>query len=217
MWFTNSRKTHRAARSQLSRASSRPQLEVLEERSLLSSGGLARATDAYGELPLSFEANQGQTDAQVNFLSRGSGYTLFLTPGEAVLALRQGSGIGDQGSGGDVLHMQLVGANAAPQVTGLDALSGRSNYLVGNDPTEWHTDVSNYGRVEYQGVYPGVDLVYYGNQRQLEYDFVVAPGADPRSIRLAFDGAETTTLDDKGNLILHAAGGDVIEHAPIIY
>ncbi len=139
MWFTNSRKTHRATRTDLRRPTFRSQLQVLEERCLLAAGGMSRAADAYGQLPLSFEANQGQTDAQVNFLSRGSGYTLFLTPGEAVLALKQPSGVGDQGSEpGDVVRMQIVGADPASRAIGLDALSGRTNYFVGNDPTEWH-------------------------------------------------------------------------------
>ena len=100
---------------------------------------------------------------------------------------------------------------------GLDQLPGTSNYLIGNDPSQWHTDIPNYARVEEQGVYPGVDLVYYGNQRQLEYDFTVAPGADPGVIRLAFTGAESATLDAQGNLVLQTAGGDVVEQAPVLY
>ena len=95
----------------------------------------ARASAAYGQLPLSFEANQGQTDTSVNYLSRGSGYTLFLTPSEAVLSLKQASGA-------DVLRMQLVGANPTAQVAGLDEQSGTSNYLLGDDPSQWHTNVA---------------------------------------------------------------------------
>src|SRR5947207_7339241 len=84
----------------------------------------------------------------------------------------------------DVLQMKLVGANQAAKVTALDELPGKSNYFIGNDPKKWRTDVPTYGKVKYQGVYPGIDLVYYGNQRQLEYDFVVAPGADRKAITL---------------------------------
>ncbi len=197
-------------------------LEVLEDRFCLSSLPLgtplaqpdaameAHASAAYGQLPLSFEANQGQTDRQVNFLSRGSGYTLFLTPNEAVLSLKQASSE-------DVLLMQLVGANPTAHVAGLDEQSGKSNYLIGNDPSQWHTDIVNYGRVEYRNVYAGIDIVYYGNQRQLEYDFIVAPGADPALIRLAFHGVERMSLDAEGNLVLQTAGGDVVEHAPVVY
>src|SRR5437879_2951264 len=157
--------------------------------------GQQRLAENYGKVPLSFEANQGQTDPRVKFISRGNGYTLFLTSDEAVLALRsrQSSVVSSQlqktpGHGlrtTDTLRMKLVGANEAAKVTALDELPGKSNYFIGNDPKQWRKDVPTYGRVKYEGVYPGVDLVYYGNQRQLEYDFVVAPGADPKAITLA--------------------------------
>ena len=175
---------------------------------------------AYGQLPLSFELNQGQTDPQVGFLSRGSGYALFLTPTESVLSLQTPAAPGaaaDPAAPDAVLSMQLVGASATPQVVGLDQLPGTSNYLIGNDPSQWHTDIPNYAQVEEQSVYPGVDLVYYGNQQQLEYDFTVAPGADPGVIRMAFTGAESATLDDQGNLVLQTAGGAVVEQAPVLY
>ena len=113
--------------------------------------------------------------------------------------------------------MQLVGSSIAPGVAGEDPLPGTSNYLTGNDPSQWHTNVPNFARVQLQGVYPGVDLIYYGNQRQLEYDFTVAPGADPRTIRLAFQGADSMTLNAQGDLVLHTAAGDVVEHAPVLY
>ena len=170
----------------------------------------AQISQAYGQLPLSFEANQGQTDAQVDFLSRGSGYTLFLTPAEAVLSL-------NTGESDDIVRMRIVGADADALATGLEGQDGRTNYLVGDDQSRWHTDVANYGKVEYQDVYSGIDLVYYGNQRRLEYDFVVAPGADPNVIQLAFDGVQSMELDAKGNLILHTAGGDLVKDAPVVY
>ncbi len=161
----------------------------------------------YGRLPLSFEANRGQTDEQVEFLSRGNGYALFLTPNEAVLTLRDPEALAAlvalaaadatpmtvqdqllaveresaQGSVPTTLRMKLRGANRDPQVVGLEALPGKSNYLIGNNPEEWHTDVPPYAKVKYQDVYPGIDLVYYGNQRQLEYDFVIAPEQTPMS------------------------------------
>jgi hypothetical protein len=223
-----------------------------------------RLVEAYGKLPLSFEINKGQTDSQVKFLSRGSGYSLFLTGNEAVLSLRKSNSNGKkqmakgvaqgfprprrdgahfnpavlpglfagpgaheneaafpayfrtpsaeltdsapatdcrgkdlekpQGLKGEpcatpttdaVLHMKLVGANERAKVTGLEELPGKSNYFIGSDPKKWRTNVPNYAKVKYANVYPGVDLVYYGNQGQLEYDFVVRPGADPRSIQLA--------------------------------
>jgi hypothetical protein len=180
---------------------------------------LQGALAGYGQLPLSFEINQGQTDPQVNFLSRGSGYTLFLTPSEAVLSLQHTGkpDVSAPAAPADVLRMQLVGANPNPQVAGLDELPGKSNYFIGNDPSQWHTNVANYGRVAYGGVYPGINLVYYGQQRQLEYDFQVAAGADPGRIRLAFPGVLGMELDGQGDLVLHTPGGDVVEHAPVLY
>jgi hypothetical protein len=197
--------------------------ERLEDRTLLDGGaaGTSQLLQAYGQIPLSFEANQGQTDACVNFLSHGSGYGLFLTPTEAILSLSKPAAQGAGPTAGtpteDVLHMQLVGGNAAPRVVGLDPQATTSNYFIGNDPSRWHTGLANYAKVEYQDVYPGIDLVYYGNQRQLEYDFIVAPGADPGAIGLEFRGTDSLTLDGAGNLVLHTAGGDVVEHAPVIY
>jgi hypothetical protein len=191
---------------------------------------------SYGKLPLSFEANQGQTDARVRFMARGRGYTIFLTDDEAVLTLwksspgmsrlgkfgppvrrgpfglidphdgrwpslgdgmeslwrslipdlgqmvpdpsaGKGAAAGPESQSPQVMHMSLVGGNAKGRVVGLDELPGKSNYFIGNDPKKWRTNVPSYAKVKYASVYPGVDLVYYGNEGgQLEYDFVVAPG-----------------------------------------
>ena len=153
-----------------------------------------RVNKSYGTLPLSFEANQGQTDAQAKFFSRGPGYSLFLTSTEAVLALTQGPEETrarvpppDPGSPA-VLRMKLAGANRNSHVTGLEELPGKVNYFIGNDPKKWRTNVAAYAKVKYEDVYPGVDLVYYGNQQQLEYDFIVAPGAEPKAITMSFEG-----------------------------
>ncbi len=166
--------------------------------------------DSYGKLPLSFEANQGQTDRRVKFLSRGSGYSLFLTQDSAVLSLH-----GKKQNA--ALRMKLVGANAHAGVAGAEALPGKSNYFIGNDPKLWRTNVPTYAAVKYSGVYPGVDLVYHGNQRLLEYDFVVAPGADPRAIDLRFQGARKLTVNRDGALVIGMGGDEVIEHAPVVY
>src|SRR5262249_39848179 len=117
----------------------------------------------------------------------------------------------------DVLQMQLVGSNAQAQSVALSALESRSNYLVGSDPSKWRMNVPNYGQVENQNVYAGVDVIDYGNQGNLEYDFIVAPGADAGAIRLGFQGAEHESIDSQGNLVLQMAGGEVIEHAPVVY
>ena len=170
--------------------------------------------ESYGKLPLSFEANLGQADNQVKFLSRGSGYTLFLTNQEAVFSFRKGGNKsvkpGQQPSVESneqtVLRLKVLGGNPNAEVTGVDQLPGTSNYFIGNDADQWRSKVTNYSKVHYSQVYSGVDLVYYGNQRQLEYDFVVAPGADPNSIRLQFSGAGKANIDGQGDLVLGAKG-----------
>jgi hypothetical protein len=179
-------------------------LEMLEDRTVPS------AAAAYGQLPLTFEVNEGQAAPQENFLCRGSGYSLALTPTTAVLGLNNRTAT-------DALSLQLVGANPAAQPVGQDLLITRSNYFIGNDSSKWLRDIPNYGRVEYQNVYAGINLVYYGNQGQLEYDFVVSPGADPGAIRLSIQGAQSVSLDGQGDLVLHTSGGDAVEHTPVVY
>ncbi len=179
-----------------------------------------RATVArnYGHLPLRFEANQGQfnqaqTPSPVQFFARGVGYSLSLTNQEAILALRKSK----SSSKADVLHMQLTGSNPSLRVQGQERLPGTSNYLLGSDPSEWHTNVPAYARVQYPNVYDGIDLVYYGNQGQLEYDFVVAPHVDPKPIQLHFAGAQSLRIDPAGNLVISASNGSIAFHKPVVY
>ena len=173
----------------------------------------AHLLDVYRGIHLHFEPNQGQTDTAVKFLSRAKGYGLFLTPEEVVLVLSKGPGASDQ----SVLRLKLLGANPQPKIEGMERLPGKSNYFIGNDPSKWRTGVAHYARVGYAGVYPGIDLVFYGNQRQLEYDFVVAAGADPKAIRLSVEGAELLQVDARGDLVLHIPGGEVRLLRPQVY
>ena len=178
---------------------------------------------AFSELPLRFEANRGQADPGVMFLSRGSGYTLYLTSDGVVLSLRKpASNVHADLKEGHrierlVLEMRLLGANPKPQVTALGKLQAESHYFIGNVPQKWRVNVPNYCRVRYQDVYPGIDLVFYGNQRRLEYDFIVAPGADPETIQLGFEGTDNLEIDAGGDLILHTPGGQVRLRKPLIY
>jgi hypothetical protein len=133
-----------------------------------------------------------------------------------VLAQPKAEGGGEQAQSA-VLRMGLVGAARKPLVSGLEELPGKANYFIGNDPAKWRTNVPTYAKVHYREVYPGIDLVYYGNQRSLEYDFVVAPGADPRKIALSFKGAERLEIDAQGDLVLHTMGGIIRQHKPVIY
>ena len=184
----------------------------------------ARLNEMYGQLPLSFEANVGQTDSQVDFISRGSGYTLFLTPREAVLALRTASASPmtaaaqkDHEIATAVVRMKLVGSETKPRVTPQEELPGKVNYFIGNDLIRWRTGISTYAKVAYENVYPGVDLVYYGNQRQLEYDFVVHPGTDPEIIALSFEGGDRLKVDGEGELVLQAGDSEIRQRKPFIY
>jgi hypothetical protein len=196
---------------------------------------------AYGTLPLSFEPNQGQTDTWVKFLSRGRGYTLFLTATEAVLELQRpvspeitAPGKPDVatsslvGRRSTVLRMRLEGADAAATIEPLDPLPGRVNYFIGNNAKKWHADIPTYARVRYHQVYPGVDLVYYGNQQQLEYDLEVAPGADPAAIRVALDAVGVQSaprglsrtrlaLNSQGDLVIAGDGASVRFGRPVAY
>ncbi len=195
----------------------------------------AQWTHLYATLPLSFEANRGQTDPSVRFLSRGQGYALFLTGREAVLTLKPsvvggrlpvitkaGLRTTDNGPGTTdaVLRMQLLGANTNAQATGAEELPGKANYFLGNNPSKWRTNVPTYAKVRYEGVYPGVDLVYYGTREgKLEYDFVVAPGADPQAIALRFEtpGHNPLKVNPQGDLVVALPSGNVQFHKPVVY
>jgi hypothetical protein len=113
--------------------------------------------------------------------------------------------------------MQWVGGNSAPRVVGHETATGQVNYLIGKDSAHWYTGVQTYAKVAYESVYPGGDLVYYGNQGQLEYDVVVAPKADPKTIRLAFRGADRIEVNAAGELVLHSGNPEIQMHKPVIY
>lgn len=171
-------------------------------------------------LPLHFERNDGQTGPAVKFLSRGKGYALFLTPNEAVLRLmipsdRRPDSVPAQNA---VLRMRLLDGNNAARMTGLAELPGKVNYFRGNDPAKWRANVPTYGQVKYEQVYPGIDLVFYGNsQQELEYDFVVAPGADPNQIKLGFTGADNIETADNGDLVLQISDRQILQRKPRVY
>jgi len=172
----------------------------------------ARSAEALLRIPLVFERNQGQADPSVEFLARGPGYALFLTREAVVLGLAPGS---DTATGR--VRMRFVDANREPRVVAREERPGRSHYYRGDDPSRWVTGARQFGRVAYEQVYPGIDAVFYGNQRQLEYDLVVAPGASPDRVRLAFEGAQALRIDDDGDLVLEVAGGELVQKKPIVY
>jgi uncharacterized repeat protein (TIGR01451 family) len=179
-----------------------------------------------GQLPLIFEPNQGQADPAVKFLAHGSGYSLFLDANSAVLAMQTAPSSSAASAAESAakpseqfVRMKLVGANPAAALAGADALPGKSNYIVGNDPQKWHSGIPQFGGVHYAGVYPGIDLVFYGNQGHLEYDFRVAPGADASQAELEFDGTSKVKLKvSGGDLILTGRdSGRLRLRAPQVY
>lgn len=170
------------------------------------------------QAPISFEPNQGQTDDRVKFMARGSGYNLFLTPSNALFFLRQAGSSNDLvPTDPDVLTMSVVGANPAPKITGRDELPGKSSYFLGGSPKQWHTNIPNFGKVEYEDIYPGIDLVFHGIQGQLEYDFVLHPGASPETIAIEFTGLRDIRLNRRGELVLETVRGQIRFHKPVAY
>jgi uncharacterized repeat protein (TIGR01451 family) len=175
----------------------------------------ARIEQAYGKLPMRFEANQGQTAARVKFKARGAGYAVFLTSDEAIMQLHKATA--DQPVKSAALRMKLVGSNRSSRVSGIEKLQTTSNYFIGNDPAKWRRDVANYAGVRYDSVYPGIDLVWYGNQQRLEHDFLIAPGADPGLIKISFSGTEAMSIDGEGALVLRAGDEDLRLLKPLAY
>jgi Beta-propeller repeat len=193
----------------------------------------ARVLSDYGKLPLTFEENLGQTDVRVKFMARGSGYTVFLSDDETTTlrliapsndpasllhpATHSSTSAAPTNNPDALVQLSLVGANPHAPVEGNDLQPGRSNYFIGNDPARWQRNVPHFARVKFRSVYPGVDLVYYGNQGRLESDYVLAPGANPGQIGLQINGARTVKLDSEGALVLATHAGDVVLHKPRAY
>jgi len=194
----------------------------------------SRVRSNFGALPLAFEANQGQTDPRVKYMARGSGYTVFLTPNDAVFALHSSSpasqsaahatNVADRSRArlaqkqiNASISMKLAGGNPQPQIAAQNELPGQSNYFIGRDPSQWQIGVKQYSRVSYRDVYPGVDMAFHGQQRQLEFDFIVAPGASAAPIGFDVSGAAKISTDAYGNLVLASKAGNVLLHKPVAY
>jgi hypothetical protein len=203
------------------------------------------AAEDFGNLPLTFEANQGQTDPSVDFITRTGDATVYLTSTAAVFSITQPASVdalarrdlpehggltprrSPQSTVGVALHMNIVGANPDAVPVGREQLPGIVNYFIGNDPNQWHTNIPTFARVQYDDVYPGIDLAYYGSPfsrdpqgaraSHLEYDFIVSPGANPAAIALDFAGADDIEVNRHGDLVLHTAIGDVVQQAPLTY
>jgi hypothetical protein len=164
--------------------------------------------EAFGKVNLSFELNQGQVAPPVEFLARGDGYSILLDSGGMSLRLA---------GTGRLIKARLVGSNRGAAGEGITPQAGIVSYFLGQDRRQWLNRIPTYARVRYRQVYDGIDLIYYGKQRRLEYDFVVAPGADPEHIQIAYSGVESLRLDQQGNLLFKGPAGDLVQHRPIAY
>jgi hypothetical protein len=176
--------------------------------------------DYLGALPLAFEPNRGQTSDPVKYVAHGSHYNVFFTPSETVLVLGASSRIkpteNREANPADILRMRLAGTIASPDFVAAEQLPGKSNYLIGSSEN-WHTNIPNFGRIVQGQVYPGIDVSYHGTAGQLEEDFLVSPGADPRTIRLSFEGAETLRTNSGHELVATLKGGAVTLRRPVAY
>jgi hypothetical protein len=168
---------------------------------------------------MAFEPNRGEAAADVDFLARGQNYSVQLRADGVTFSLTKA--VSDVGSGkrtpGDVIGIDLVRANRNAKGAGENKLSGRSNYLFGSNPADWITNVEQYAKVRYNDVYPGVDLVFHGNQSRLEHDFVLRPGATAEQIGLEFSGIRRIELQSDGDLILQSKSGEVRWQRPRAY
>ncbi|MCG6550885.1 MAG: SBBP repeat-containing protein, partial [Candidatus Magnetominusculus sp. LBB02] len=182
-----------------------------------ASGDNAVISASYGQLPIAFETNAGQADPNIRYFARGQGYMLLMTPQEFVLRMSSYDKAADKVNTAAV-RLTFVNTNPdANAMTAIGRLPGTSNYFIGSNAQTWRTNVPTYEKVKYTGLYRGVDLVVYGNQRQIEYDFVVAPHADYKQIALKVKGAKCLTVDKDGSLIIASKGGKMLMHKPLVY
>jgi hypothetical protein len=201
----------------------------------------------FAALPLAFEENQGQADAQVKYMARGNGYKLFLTAREAVFKLHKQGGDSEVrqmmmnrrlgaagvkamlkrktqekersrgGSAVAAVHMQMVGVAPNAKLSATDRQTAKVNYFIGNDPAKWHSGVPLFGQVSYQNIYPGIDLAFHGSGPQLEFDYRLNAGADAKAIALQFSGADKISTNAAGDLILGTGAGPLELHRPVAY
>src|SRR5579883_3333904 len=179
---------------------------------LLCAASLPAFVVPTGRIPLSFEPNRGQGEPGFPYLARSDHYKIDLAADRAVLHLNQGSAAEAR------VQLQFRGAQPIAEASAEEEQSGVSNYLRGSDRSRWLVGIPHYRRIRFRGVYPGIDVVYYGHEREMEYDFVLQPGADPRQIRLKFAGSEQVSLENTtGDLLLRTTGGVLRQHKPLVY
>src|SRR5690242_3681860 len=168
---------------------------------------VAAPAESWRGIPLGFEPNTGQAAPDVRYLARTGNFVLYLTGGGNLLAARDQS----------PLRTRFSGAALSAPIRGEKPQASVTNYFVGNEPLKWRVGLPNYEQVRYAGVYPGIDLVYYGNEGRVEYDWIVAPGADPSQIRMEFENAGRTRIDKHGDLVIRVGNGEYRHKRPLVY
>ena len=201
----------------------------ISEKPVLAEADRLDLSKSFAHVPIHFIKNIGLTEPEIYYFARGLNYALYLTQAEMLLVLRTRAG--DSNPAGHkvkddarteleknaLLQLRLIGTAGSPLIVPENQLPGKVNYFIGSDSTKWRTNLPAFARVRYENVYPGVDLVFYGNQKLLEYDFIIAPGARPDVIRMRFSGMEKLGLDESGRLVASLSGTEIIQKAPIIY
>jgi hypothetical protein len=182
---------------------------------LFATAAVAQMAVMPASLPLYFEANQGQVASPAQFIARGRDSQFLISPDAAQFVLCKMTAT--RAFSARTVRMQFMGANDLAQISGAEELSGKINYLIGNQPARWQTGVATFARVRVGELYPGISLTYYGNQRQLEYDFTVAPDSDTGVIAIRFDGADKISVNPAGELILNLGDGEIRQPKPVIY
>jgi len=186
-------------------------LAVLGCATAVALSGWAQTASPLDKLPLFFEANHGQSKSPAPFLARTADAQCAISANGVEMNLRRATGPASQ------LKIKFVGANPAAEIHGDAEQKGKVNYLIGNDPSQWHSAVPTFAQVRIEKIYPGVDVVFYGNQHQLEYDFNFAAGANPSVVALRFDGAKKIQLGALGDLVVALGGGELRQPQPLIY
>ena len=182
---------------------------------LLATAAAAQTAALPAGRSLYFEANRGQVDSPAQFIARGHDSQFLVSPGSAQFVLAKMTS--PRGFSARTVRMQFIGANDRAQVSGDGGLSGKINCLTGNDPAQWRSGIPTFSKVRVEGIYPGINLIYYGNQRQLEYDFTLAPTVDPDVIAIRFDGADKISISPAGDLVLNLGDGEIRQPKPVIY
>jgi hypothetical protein len=202
----------------------------------LSAPSLPSITEKYSRLPLAFEPNAGQAEPDVRFLARGNGYAILLSQGAARLAFNRVMGAPLDGFSlagmrpnriqtrlrnfkveTRAIRINFGGSNRSARIEAIGRLPGVSNYIIGNDRKKWRGNIPNFAKVRYRSIYPGIDLLFYGNQRELEYDLIVGPGANPAQVRLELQGSDKLQISQSGDVILHAGADHIVLHKPVVY